>query len=60
MALISLTLFMSFVTGCTAKAWYEGGQYGAEHDCRSQPPGEIDQCLQNLNKKTYKEYEKGH
>ncbi|WP_324170761.1 hypothetical protein [Sulfurimonas sp.] len=55
---IALALFMSLFTGCTAKAWYKGGQYGAEHNCRNQPAGAIEQCLENLNKRTYKEYEK--
>ncbi len=49
---------MSYLTGCSTKAWYEGGQNSAKHNCHNQPPSEIDQCLKNLNKKTYKEYQK--
>lgn len=54
----SLTLFLSFFSGCTAKAWYNGGQYGAKQNCHNQPPSEIKQCLENLNKETFEEYEK--
>ncbi len=57
-AFILLTFFMSYLTGCSTKAWYEGGQNSAKHNCHNQPPSEIDQCLKNLNKKTYKEYQK--
>jgi predicted outer membrane lipoprotein len=44
--------------GCTTQAWYEGAKQGAENECRSQPPSEIDRCLERLNKKTYEDYEK--
>jgi hypothetical protein len=56
--LISLTLFMTSITGCTTQAWYEGAKRGAENNCRNQPPSETDRCLEKLNKKTYEEYEK--
>ena len=46
------------VFGCTTQAWYEGAKQGAENECRSQPPSEIDRCLERLNNKTYEEYEK--
>lgn len=56
--LISLTIFVSCITGCTAKSWYEGGKISAEHNCNKAPLGEREQCLKNINKKTYKEYER--
>jgi hypothetical protein len=49
---------MSHFTGCTTKSFYEGGQIAAKQKCNSQPPSEINQCLENLNKKTYQEYQK--
>lgn len=56
--LISLTIFVSCITGCTAKFWYEAGKINAEHNCNKAPFGEHEQCLKNINNKTYKEYEK--
>lgn len=55
---IFLTFFMMAVSGCTTHAWYESVRQGAENNCRSQPPSESERCLENLNKKTYDEYEK--
>lgn len=49
---------MMAVSGCTTHAWYESVRQGAENNCRSQPPSESERCLENLNKKTYDEYEK--
>jgi hypothetical protein len=46
------------MTACTNKAWYEGVKEGAKNNCRSQPPGEVESCLERLNTKTYEEYEK--
>lgn len=46
------------ISGCTTQAWYEGAKQGAENNCRSQPPGESERCLEKLNKKTYEQYEK--
>ena len=60
MILISLIIFMSCVSGCTTKSWYEGGQISAEQNCNSAPFSEREQCLKNINKKTYKEYKQVH
>lgn len=49
---------MLAIPGCTTQVWYEGVKQGAENNCRSQPPSESERCLENLNKKTYEEYEK--
>lgn len=46
------------VSACTNKAWYDGVKEGARNNCRSQPPGEVDACMEKLNTKTYEEYEK--
>ncbi|MCK9638254.1 MAG: hypothetical protein M0R41_18465 [Methylobacter tundripaludum] len=55
---ILLTFFMLAISGCTTQAWYESVKQGAENNCRKQPPSESDRCLESLNKKSYKEYEK--
>lgn len=55
---VSLSFFMSCLTGCTTKSWYEGGQIGAKQNCHNKPLNQREQCLKNLNKKTYEEYEK--
>lgn len=55
---ILLTFFMLAISGCTTQAWYESVKQGAENNCRKQPPSESERCLENLNKKTYDEYEK--
>lgn len=55
--LITLIFFILIASGCTNKAWYEGVKEGAKNNCRSQPPGEVDSCLEKLNNKTYEEYE---
>lgn len=49
---------MQVISSCTTQAWYESVKKGAENNCRSQPPSEAEQCLENLNKKTNDEYEK--
>lgn len=54
--LILLTIVLSCITGCTAKSWYEGGQISAKHNCNKAPLGEREQCLKNINNKTYEEY----
>jgi len=54
-----LPLFLMLViTSCTTQAWYESVKQGAANNCRKQPPIESERCLENLNKKTYDEYEK--
>lgn len=55
---ISHTFLMLAISSCTTQAWYESVKQGAENDCRKQPPSESERCLENLNKKTYEEYEK--
>jgi len=60
MILISLTIFMNLATGCSTRSWYEGGQISAKHNCNSAPFSEREQCLKNINKKTYKEYQQEH
>ena len=57
-AFILLTFFMLAVSGCTTQAWYESVKQGAENNCRKQPPSESERCQENLNKRTYEEYEK--
>ena len=55
--LFLLTIFASCINGCTTKAWYEGNQINAKHHCNSIPLSEQEQCLKNINNKTYKEYQ---
>ena len=58
--LISLIIFTSCITGCSTKSWYEGGQISAEQNCHNQPLSAQEQCLKNINNKTYKEYKKDY
>ena len=55
---IFLAVLFAITMGCTRQAWYEGAKMGAENNCRRQPASEAERCLENLNKKTYEEYEK--
>jgi len=56
--LIPIILYSLAFSACTHQAWYEGVKEGARNNCRSQPPGEVDACMEKLNTKTYEEYEK--
>jgi len=58
--LVSFTIFMSFTTGCSTKSWYEGAQISAKQNCNNAPSSEREQCLKNINQKTYKEYQQEH
>lgn len=58
LVLIPFAFFMFTLSGCTTQTWYEGVKEGAKNNCRSQPSSEVERCLENLNKKTYEEYEK--
>jgi hypothetical protein len=55
MSAISVLLMLA---GCTTETWYEGFKQSSESRCRNQPPGESQRCLEELNKKSYQEYEK--
>jgi hypothetical protein len=57
-AFILPIFLMLVISSCTTQAWYESVKQGAENNCRKQPPSESERCLENLNKKTYDEYEK--
>ena len=56
--LIALTFIVNTIAGCTTQAWYDGAKQAAENNCRTQAPTEMERCLENLNKKSYDEYEK--
>jgi hypothetical protein len=56
--LTPFAFFLFTICGCTSQAWYDGVKEGAKNECRSQPPSEVDRCLEKLNNKTYEEYEK--
>jgi hypothetical protein len=51
---------MSFTTACSTRGWYEGGQISAKKNCNHVPLSEREQCLENVNQKTYKEYQQEH
>jgi|GEM_PF-4015754 len=55
--LIQLTLFMFIVTGCTTKDFYEITQDKLKSDCRNKVSIEREQCYEQINTKSYKEYE---
>jgi len=56
-AFILPIFLMLAISSCTTQAWYQSVKQGAENNCRSQPPSESERCLDNLNKKSYKEYD---
>jgi hypothetical protein len=56
--LIVLIFVVNTVAGCSTQAWYDGAKQAAENNCRTQPSTEMERCLENLNKKSYDEYEK--
>ena len=51
-----LSVVASCLGGCSAKPWYEGSKISAEHNCYKAPPSQREECLKNLNNKTYQEY----
>lgn len=53
---IPMLICIGLFTGCTYKSWYQGGQYSAKQNCNHKPASEVDECLKNLNTKTYEEY----
>ncbi|HLO64483.1 MAG TPA: hypothetical protein VK165_16105 [Azonexus sp.] len=57
-ALPLLAILLLALQGCTTETWYQGFQQSSENRCRNQPPGESQRCLDDLNRKTYSEYEK--
>lgn len=57
-ALMSAISALLLLAGCTTETWYKGFQQSSESRCRNQPPGESQRCLDDLNRKTYSEYEK--
>lgn len=52
-AVIVLSLFG---TGCTYKAWYEGFQDTRRQDCYQLPHGEVQECLDKVNRIGYERY----
>jgi len=52
-----LAIFISCFSGCSARGWYEGAQISAEHNCNNVPLSEREECLGNVNNKTYIEYQ---
>lgn len=45
------------LSACSSQQLYEATQANRQLDCQSKPPAEKQLCLDNLNKKTYKEYQ---
>ncbi|MBK8163078.1 MAG: hypothetical protein IPK65_08010 [Gammaproteobacteria bacterium] len=43
-------------TGCTYKAWYEGFQDTRRQECYRLPHGEVQSCLDNVNRVSYEQY----
>ena len=56
--LIPFAFSMFTISGCASQTWYEGVKESAKNNCRMQPPGEVDRCLEKVNNKSYEEYEK--
>lgn len=57
-ACLTLAVALLAAQGCTTEQWYNAANQSSEHHCRKQPPGESQKCLDELNKKSYGEYEK--
>lgn len=55
---ILLPCLLTTLTACSTEAWYEGAKRSAEHQCRQQPPGAVEECLARVNKSRYDTYEK--
>lgn len=55
---VALLLGCLGLTGCSTEAWFEGAKRSAENQCRQQPPGAIDACMERVNKSRYDTYEK--
>jgi len=55
---ITLAISLLCMPGCTTEAWYKAANQSSEHHCRKQPPGESQRCLDDLNKKSFSDYEK--
>ncbi|MFT6529296.1 MAG: hypothetical protein ACJAZB_000939 [Psychrosphaera sp.] len=56
---IVMALIVTFVlAACTSKELYSEVQNNRKAHCRTLPPQDIEDCLNNLNDKTYDEYEK--
>ena len=57
-ACIPTAALLLALQGCTTEQWYNAANQSSEHHCRKQPPGESQKCLDELNKKSYSDYEK--
>lgn len=50
-------IFLSLLgTGCTYQAWYEGLQDTRRQDCYQLPHGEVQECLDQVNRVGYEQY----
>ena len=55
--LVILAIFL-LINGCSSKELYNATQMQSQHHCDQKVGVERDECLQQLNKKSYEEYEK--
>jgi hypothetical protein len=55
---LSLAPVVLSIAGCSTKAWYEGTRLSAQNECRRQPPGASEACLNRVNTMPYDDYER--
>jgi hypothetical protein len=46
------------LVGCTSREWYESANATARNECNRMQPGAREECLANVNKTPYDDYEK--
>lgn len=49
-------LLLLLGTGCTYKSWYEGFQDTRRQECYTLPHGEVQDCLDHVNRVGYEQY----
>ncbi len=55
---IQLLLILVIISACSAKQLYNAGKINREHHCREYVGPEREQCLKELNNKSYEDYQR--
>jgi hypothetical protein len=51
-----VAVLVLLATGCSYQAWYEGVQDTRRQDCYRLPPGEVQPCLDEVDRVGYDQY----
>ncbi len=51
-----MLLLMSTMTGCSYQAWYEGVRETRRQECYKLSPGEVQDCLKQVDHASYEQY----